>query len=199
MRNIKKVQKSIINKIYKNPNSSGLSYDIYGKYNSIKEYSEDEINEMYLGIYRHKKHLLVDGDYFINIENVIKTECVLESVSYYKKPSIESTKDNSCNLISNIRTFYIRDYYLVTKDPVFGNTRHRITRFLYKIGFLNIGRGKYIGLYSIANDYKTILNGKYPKDLYHPIKKYINGLFFNDDYKIYDFDLITSIRFKTNS
>ena len=194
MKKIKSIEKSRINKIYKYPESSGLAFKIYGKSQNINDYSEMEINEMILGIYKTQKFLLVDGDYFVNLEDVIKTECILQDVSYIKKPTLETFENNSCNVISNIRTFYIKDYFLITKNPNGEIIKHKITKFFHKIGFLNSGRGKYRGLYSIANDYKTILNGKFPKDLFHPIKRYINGLFFNDEYKIDDFEVITQFK-----
>lgn len=194
MEKIKSIEKSRINKIYKNPKSSGLAFKTYGKSQNINDYSEEEISEMILGIYKTHKFLLVDGDYFVNLEDVLKTECILQDVSYIKKPTLETFKDNSCNVISNIRTFYIKDYFLITKNTNGEITKHKITKYFHKIGFLNSGRGKYRGLYSIANNYKAILNGKFPKDLFHPIKKYINGLFFNDDYKITDFEVISQIK-----
>lgn len=198
MEKIKKIEKSRIEKVYKNPDNTSLAYKSYGKYGNISDYSEREINEMILGIYRDKKYLLADGDYFVNLENVIKSECILQDVSYYKKPTLKTFKDNSCNLISNIRTFYVKDYYLITKEQYGGITKHKITKYLYKIGFLNSGRGKYSGLFSISNDYKTMQGGKFPKDLFHPIKRYINGLFFNDDYKVSDFEVITSLKITSN-
>ncbi|KQT29550.1 hypothetical protein ASG22_19695 [Chryseobacterium sp. Leaf405] len=199
MEKIKKIEKSKINKIYNQPEKSGLAYKLYGKSENINDYSEREINEMILGIYRDKKYLLVDGDYFVNLEEVVKSECSLQEVSYYKKPTLETFKDNSCNQIGNIRTFYVKDYYIITQEPIAGISKHRITKYLSRIGFLNTGRGKYNGLFSIANDYQTMQGGKYPKDLYYPIKRYINGLFFDDDYKISDFDVITSLIITANS
>lgn len=193
MEKIKNIEKSKIIKVYNKPDQSGLAYKLYGKSENINDYSGREINEMILGIYRHTKYLLVDGDYFVNLEDVIKSECVLQDVSYYKKPTLKTFKDNSINIISNIRTFYVKDYYIITEKPIAGITKHKITKYLNKIGFLNSGRGKYRGLFSIANDYQTLQGGKYPKDLFYPIKRYINGLFFSDDYKISDFEVVTSL------
>lgn len=198
MEKIKKIEKSKINKVYNRPDQSGLMYKLYGKSVNIDDYSEREINEMLLGIYRDTKHLLVDGDYFVNLENVIKSECILQDVSYYKKPTLKTFKDNSINIISNIRTFYVKDYYIITNQTVGGITKHKITKYLHKIGFLNSGRGKYRGLFSIANDYQTLQGGNYPKDLFHPIKRYINSLFFSDDYKISDFEVVTSLTITAN-
>jgi len=196
MNEIKTLTKSKLDKIKNNPESSGLAYKLYGRSKNILDYTDKEISEMAFGIYLHKKTLLVDGDYFICLNDVIKIECELHDVSYIQKPTLETWKDNSCNAISNIRTFYIKDYFLITnnnKDPNFN--RHKITRYLTRIGFLRHGRGKFRGYFSISNDYKTIQNGLFPKDLYHPIKRYINGLFFYDDYKISDFEVVSSIKF----
>lgn len=198
MEKIKTINKTKLNKILKNPDASGLAYKKYGKSENIKDYSEREISEMVLGIYSHKKYLLVDGDYFVNLNEVKATECILEDVTYDKKPTLETFKDNTCNAISNIRTFYIKDYFLITEDSNGETTKHKITKYLYKIGFLNSGRGKYNGLYSIANDYATIQQGLFPKDLYHPIKRYINGLFFSDDYRVSDFTVISSLKITAN-
>ena len=57
MKKIKSIEKSRINKIYKYPESSGLAFKIYGKSQNINDYSEMEINEMILGIYKKKKFL----------------------------------------------------------------------------------------------------------------------------------------------
>ena len=44
---------------------------------------------------------------------------------------------------------------------------------------------------------QSFKEGYFPKDLYHPIKRKINGLFFDDDYRINDFKVISpKIRIK---
>lgn len=194
METIKKVRKELIDNVYKN-RGSFLALEKYGRSRNISDYSEEEINEMLLGIYRHKMTLLVDGGYFIDLNKVIRAECHLVDVSYLKKLSLQDYKNNLHNSLSHIRTFYVKDYFLITDDPVKGVEKHEITRYLSKVGFLKKGRGKNSISFSIANNYDSLLFGKYPKDLYHPIKHYINGLFFNDDYQITDFDIISSFEF----
>ncbi|MBA5630339.1 hypothetical protein [Moheibacter lacus] len=194
METIKKVRKELIDKVYKN-RGSFLALEKFGRSKNISDYSEEEINEMILGIYRHKMMLLVDGDYFIDMNKVIRAECELVDVSYLKKLSLEDYKNNLHNSLSNIRTFYVKDYFLVTDHPEKGIEKHKITRFLSKVGFLKKGRGKNSTSFSIANTYDKLLFGEYPKDLYHPIKHYINGLFFNDDYYITDFEINSSFEF----
>ena len=197
MEKLKTIQKSRINRVRNYPSESGLPFEKYGKSENIKDYTEREIMEMIFGIYKDSKNLLVDGDYFVDLTKVTATKCVLETVTYFKKPTLDDYKTNYHNRIDNIRTFYIKDYFLITDEEIGGLKEHRITRYLHKIGFLNQGRNDFRGLYSIANDYRTLLFGKYPKDLFHPIKRYINGLFFNDDYKISDFIFESEIEIHT--
>ena len=142
--------------------------------------------------------LLTDDDLFINLNEIVSSTCILENVSYYKKPNKEDLKTNSHNIISNIRTFYIKDYFLNSKNKIEGSKKHKITNYLHKVGFLNRGRGKFSNLYSIANDYQKLQYGIYPKDLFHPIKKYLNGMFFNDDYAISDFTVESEIALEKN-
>ena len=191
-----------INKTRRNPNSSGIRFEEFGKSKNIFDYSEEEISEMLFGIYTHKRMLLVDGDYFIEMENVFQVICELANVTYEKKPNLEDLKTNNHNTINNIRTFYVKNYYLITKDKFGGKTKHKITIFLVKIGVIRNGRNQFRGLYSNRNAYKTIqsYNGKkYPKDLYHPIKFYINGLFFGDQYKIDNFIVESEIKIENTN
>jgi len=197
---LKTKPKALIDKARRNPN--GIKFEEYGKSKEIYDYSENEISEMLFGVYTHKGMLLVDGDYFIDMNNVFQVVCELENVTYDKKPSLEDLKTNSHNTIDNIKTFYLKNYYLITKDKFGGETKHRITRFLCKIGVIRQGRNNFRGLYSIGNSYKTVqaYNGKkYPKDLFHPIKFYINGLFFVDQYKITDFIVKSEIRIENTN
>lgn len=193
MEKLKSTSKSRINKIRKFPADSCLAFEKYGKSEDIMDYTEREISEMMLGIYKYTRTLLVD-DCFLDLTKVTKTKCVLERVTYYKKPNLEDYKTNSHNSINNIRTFYVKDYFLITDEKFFGTREHKITRYLHKIGFLRQGRNEFRGLYGIANEYKTLMLGEYPKDLFHPIKRYINGLFFNDDYRISEFVLDSEIK-----
>ncbi|MFV0265797.1 MAG: hypothetical protein ACK5HT_01550 [Draconibacterium sp.] len=192
MEKLRTIPQSTINKIRRNPKNSGLAYLEYGRYSEINEYSDREITEMIYGIYQSQRILLTDGDYFLNLNDVVKTTCKLEDVTYIQKPTKEDLKTNAHNSIRNIRTFYVSDYYLVTENKVAGNTEHKITTFLYKIGAINKGRNQFSNLFSCRNHYQTLQEfkaGLFPKDLYHPIKRYINGLFFNDDYRIGEFEV----------
>lgn len=193
MEKIRSVKKTQINQVRNHPDKSGLRFVDYGKSPDIEDYSEREIAEMLLGVYKDTRNLLVDGDYFIDLSKVIASKCILETVSYIKNPTKDDYKTNYHNRIDNIRTFYVKDYFLITDEEVFGMKEHKISRYLYRVGALNAGRNNFVGLYSISNDYKSLLFGSYPKDLYHPIKRYINGLFYNDDYRISSFIFVSNL------
>lgn len=199
--NMKKIRKVIINKIRRSPETSGLRYIDYGKSIDIEQYSEEEIVEMIFGIYKDSKHLLVDGDYFINMNDVIQAGCTLETVTYYRKPSEKAILSNTYNTIQNIRFFYVKDYYLVTKNKVSGTDKHLITRYLWKTGAINRGISRFVGLYSIANIDRLLQefkSGLFPKDLYEPIKMNINQVFFKEDNRISDFLVETDIQIENN-
>lgn len=197
MEKLKTIEKSRINRIYSSPEKSSLLYLDYGKSKNINDYSEREITEMLHGIYKHSR-ILIAEDAIINLSDVKEAYCILADVSYIKKPTLENYKSNSHNTIDNIRTFYVKDYFLITEDKNGKKENHRITRYLHKIGFLRLGTGKHRGYYSISNSYKTLQGGQYPKDLFYPIKRYINGLFFNDDYKISKFSVVSPIEIIAN-
>jgi len=195
MKKFAKIDLEKISKIRSNPDKSPIVYKTHGKSLNIDDYSDAEIHEMLWGIYKEKKILLVDGDYFINLNDIVRSECILATVSYKKKPTIADYKNGTYNQIDNIRTYYIADYYLVSEKEIGGEKKHKISRFLEKTGELGRGRGQYSRYYSTKNDYPHFQNG-YPKDLYLPIKHGINRIFFNDDYKISDFQVISHIEIK---
>lgn len=197
MEKLKAIPKSQLDKIRNSPNYGGLGIKEYGKSDNIKDYSDREITEMYYGIYQSTKSLHVDGDYYLDLTKVSAVKCILSDVAYIKKPNKSDVQTNNYNRLENIRTFYIKDYFLITDEKESGATDHKITRFLYKLGQLKLGRNAFSGLYGIPNDYNSFQDGKngnYPKDLFHPIKRYINGLFFNDDYRIDNFILESKIK-----
>jgi hypothetical protein len=199
--NIKKVRIGIINQIRRSPEKSDLRYIDYGKSSDIEQYSEEEIVEMIYGIYKDSKHLLVDGDYFVNLKDVVQAGCILETVTYYRKPLGKAILSNSHNSIQNIRFFYVKDYFLVTKNKVSGTDKHLITRYLWKTGAINRGNNRFVGLYSIANierKMQKFKSGLVPKDLYEPIKMNINQVFFKDDNRISDFIVETDIQIENN-
>jgi hypothetical protein len=190
MENLKRIDKRYIDKVRNTPEKCGLVFEKYGKSTKIDDYTDTEITEMVYGIYKDKKMLLVDGDYFIDLNTVTEIVCDLDKATYYKKPTREDYGTNNYNSISNIRTFYIKNYWLITDKEIGGTKKHKITRLLCKIGALRQGRNNFRDNYSISNDYKsfqTFKQGLYPKDLFHPIKRYINGLFFEDDYRLANF------------
>jgi hypothetical protein len=199
MQEIKPLPAGTIKKIRNLAERSGIKYKLYGKHLEINKYTDRELTEMYYGIFKDKKIILVDGDYFIDLKDVVGIICSLDSVSYFKSPTADDYKTNRHNHLDNIRTFYVKDYFLVTRTETHGRSKHSITSLLCAIGAINKGRNKYVGLYSIKNDYKSLQSfklGKFPKDLYHPVKNYINGLFFNDDYYISSFKVDTQIEIK---
>lgn len=195
MEKLRTIPQSTINKIRRNPKESRLAYLEYGKFSDINKYSDREITELIYGIYKFQTILLTDGDYFLNLNDVIKSVCKLENVTYIQKPTKEDFKTNAHNSFRNIRTFYVSNYYLITEKEVCGTTEHKITAFLHKTGAINKGRNQFSNLFSCRNHYQTLQdfkNGLFLKDLYHPIKRYINGLFFNDDYRIGEFEVKSS-------
>lgn len=162
----------------------------FGMSDNPADYSENELLEIINGIYRNKKKLLVGGDYFIDVDDITSAECDLDRVTYKKgELSSKDYNDGYHKKISNINTFHVKDYYVTTKSKYGGQHKHDITKILFKAGLLKKSRGKFPRYYSIKNDYETIQNGKYPKDLYHPIKRFINGFFFENDYKVSEFNV----------
>ena len=149
----------------------------------------------------NKEKFLTDGDYSINLNSVKAAYCTLEKVTYVKKPTQEDYKTDRHNIISNIRTFYIRNYFLVTENPEFNDTtEHDITKYLLRAGAFRKGSKNFKELYSIANKYIALQKfekGSFPKDLFYPIKQFINVAFFEDDYNIGDFYVKSKIEIKT--
>ncbi len=185
-----------INKIRQSPSTSGLAFLEYGKYAEINQYSDEEITEMLYGVYSSSKTIKVDDGYFLDLKSIKQTICVLARATYYRSPTSEDLKSNSHNTIRNIRTFYVKDFFLVSEIPVSGQTKHRITQHFSDIKVLRPGRNEFSGLFSIANSYKTLQRfeqGVFPKDLYYPIKRHINGQFFNDDHRIRDFKVESTL------
>lgn len=202
MRISKKIPKANINKIrYSKFRNDGLAYKEFGEHNDIQNYTDEEITQMFYGMYPFKKMLLVDGDYFIKLTDIIEIVCVLEKVTYYKAPTHEDFKTNAHNRISNIRTFYIKDYFLITQNEVNGTLKHKITNFLHKVGELRRGRGEFSGLFSYKNQWKILYSfkqGYYSRDLFQPIKIYINDLFFSDGYYLSNFKVESNFKIEKN-
>ncbi|MGE8426232.1 MAG: hypothetical protein ACN6O7_00075 [Sphingobacterium sp.] len=189
MEKIKTFQQHELNRIRKNWSDSGLAFEKLGRSSNIADYSDREINEMLLGVYKDSKHLMVDEGYFIDLSQAHKASCILVDVSYSRriKPA-----PNSILSLQDIRNFYIEDYFIETEEAFSNKNKHKITGYLKKIGGISLGKGQYNYLYSIPNDFKTFF-GDTPADLFYPIQRYINGLFFDDDYRISDFEVISKI------
>lgn len=182
---LKLARPSVIKSVYKNPENWGLRYKEYGKSENIKDYSEEEVSEMLKGVYSKSGYLLVDGDYFINVKDVIQAGCTWETVTSDVKLDLSQPIP-----INKIRTFYVKDYYLITRNDVNGTNKHFINSYLSKIKVIHSGRGRFRGLYSISRGHESVQSfghGYVPKDLFHPIKFYFNGVFFDDQYRIDDF------------
>jgi hypothetical protein len=147
-----------------------------------------------------KEKFTTDGDYAINLNNVKSAYCTLEEVTYIKKPTQDDYKTGRHNIISNIKTFYIRNYFLVTEKPEgWDCTEHDVTKYLLRAKAIRKGSNNFRELYGIANvsiSLQKFDKGLFPKDLFYPIKQFINIEFFNDDYKIKDFYVKSSINIK---
>ncbi|PUV24317.1 MULTISPECIES: hypothetical protein [Sphingobacterium] len=189
MEKIRTFQQYELNKIRKNVKDSGLQFEKFGRSSNIMDYSDREINEMILGIYKDSKHLLVDGDYFIDVSTVQKASCILTDISYSRR--IKPDKTSPIKL-KDIRNFYIEDYFVETSEKFSNSYQHRITGYLKKIGGISLGKGKYSHFYSIPNDFKTFYKG-IPLDLFYPIQHYINSLFFADDYHVATFEVVGNL------
>jgi hypothetical protein len=184
---IKLVTEESYKKIIKNPEKYGIEMSLSQE---EKAYSLDRktISEMFYGAYTNFGKLKVDEKYFIDINSAFKIICELEKVSL-------TDKHNSIS-IKNIRTFYIKDYYLITADKFNGNTKHKISDFLVSCGHINKGRSENKDLYSTQNSYKSYQyynRVKAPKDLFHPIKLGINDTFFSNQFAIDNFELQSNI------
>lgn len=69
---------SRINDIKYKTKGEFLRLDDFSKSQNIRDYSPLEITEMFHGVYRYSNMLLTDGDYFINMDNVVRTKYILE-------------------------------------------------------------------------------------------------------------------------
>lgn len=184
---IKLVTEENYKKIIKNPEKYGVEITFLPA-EKTHSLNRETISEMFYGVYTKVGKLKVDEKYFIDIESTSKIICELEKVSLINKHKPIS--------LENIRTFYIKDYYLITKDKFNGNIKHKISDFLVGCGHINKGRAENKDLYSTRNSYKSYqyYNGvKAPKDLFHPIKLGINNTFFSDHYRIKNFELATKV------
>lgn len=182
---LKLARPSVIKRVYSNPEKCGLRYKDYGKSENIKDYSKEEISDMLKGVYSEKGYLLTDGDYFINVNDVIQAGCTLKTVTSPRRLNLALPIS-----VDDVRTFYVKDYYLITRNDSSGPNKHFINSYLVKAKAVRIGHWRYRYFFGIANTDKsmqTLNQNNIPQSLFNPIKKYINELFFGDSYKIKDF------------
>lgn len=187
---MKKHTSNKINSLRTNAAKLGWRFKEYGKSNSINDYSNSEILEMERGIYSSSKMLLVDGDYFINMNDVTEIICQVEDVSLSKKIKVTEINGKAQHAIRSIRSFYVKNYILKTISTYEGKIEHGISRFLVNAGAIIRGRGKFTHLYCVVNQTQEIQSfeqGMFPKDLFFPIKFDINRPFFGNQYRLSNF------------
>jgi len=179
-----------INSLRNNEKKSGWRFKEYGKSNTINDYSNLEILEMERGIYSSSKMLLVDGEYFVNMNDVTEIICQVEDVSLSKKTKDIEINGKAQHAITNIGSFYVKNYVLKTLSTYEGKIEHGISRFLVNAGAITRGRGKFTHLFCVVNqtqEMQSFEQGMFPKDLFLPIKFDINRLFFGDQYRLSNF------------
>lgn len=109
--------------------------------------------------------LLTDDDIFIDLDKVKKSVCILGDFDYHDKTIVKTYKKNTYNTILNIKTLYVKKYFLLLDDSS-NISNQEITGILNKCKILKRGRGKFKDFFKI--DYSTIDldNGKiYLRDL----------------------------------
>ena len=198
MTSFKPLKQNLINSIRYSQKPDGIFLEKFARTTNAAEYSDQEITEMYIGFFKDKKFLLTDSDEMINLDKVKSAYCILEEVTYVKKPNRKDYETNKHNHISNIRTFYIKNYFLVTEDKSeYGNNHHEITRRLLKAGAFQQSGANFRWNYKIPNRDQSLQKfkqGEYPTDLFYPIKYFINEYFFEDAYKVDDFHVETPFK-----
>lgn len=192
MTKFKKLDSNSLRNIRLSRSTCGISFDKYARSSNPQDFTDTELAEMYHGYYYDTKILLSDDDTFIDLSKVKSAYCILEDVTYVKKPNLsDDYLVRNFDRISNIRTFYIKGYFLVTNEPDDqGYNIREVTNRLMKAGAYSMGRNNFRGLYRLSNKYVAMQKfekGWFPKDLFYPIKHFINGPFFNDEYRIRDF------------
>lgn len=180
---------------------SDRSYYPNGKEHDPELLTNEEITEMSYGFFKDKRAILT-GDYFLDMNKVTGAYCTLQEVSYIKAPTRSDYETQNHKTIDNIRTFFFKDYFLLSDEPIYNQTAHRITKNLLSAGAFLQANASHRGLNRIFNKNKMLQKfpqGAVPVDLFGPIKLYINDFFFNDSYWIDDFFLQGGIEIKLNS
>lgn len=185
------IPRTLIDKIRTNPKGNGIVLE-YISLKDFNNYTGREISEMYLGIYRQKKILKVDEGYFIEMKNVKRVVCDCIDIASSQKHIEIKTNEVDNSQIKDIKDFWIKDYYLITKTKYNGQTKHKITDLLCKLSGLKRGIHNGTSSLKINNQYDSLINLKpkpIPKSLFEPIRIYINRLFFKEDYYLKNFRL----------
>lgn len=123
----------------------------------------------------NNSQIITMPDLFINFEDIIGCHCIVETFTYKKS---FTNKDLLLNLhkdSSYIQKYYIKNYFLITKNKDNERIKHDIIKYLHKKGFLNQGRNKYSHLYYVPNKYKT----ESINCLEIPINMYANQIIMN--------------------
>lgn len=184
---IKLIDKQLINKIKYKKEDNKLLFGLFGKYDSVSQYTDEEISEMYYGIYKDRKILVSDDGEIVEMNKISSGCCKLSGITYI------DSKDRKSNMninISQVKAFKIEDYFLEESDIIGNIHQYKISELLSKLGALKKMKSEFGNYYCIQNSYKELQSFNkclIPKDLYQPIKLYINGLFFNDHYYIDNF------------
>ena len=134
------IKHNSINKIKnarKNPEKYGLEYKRYGEFDDIEKYSNEDIFLMLIGAYVKRGFLRVDGNYFINVKNVVSSGCTLIDVEFNKKNiTTIAGKQNirqDCNIREQISMPEVgsNKIYCANTKPIINDTKVMNGKILY--------------------------------------------------------------------
>lgn len=197
---IQLINKSLINKIRDVGGKDILLFEISEKYDfesdSYEKYDDQEISLMYYGAYVDRKLLISDEGKIININKVKSIYCDIAEIKSIKNVDIDD-KFNIINIL-DVKSFYINSYIIEEIDWNGNIIQHNISRFLANIGAIKKDPKsmKYYIIQNNSRELQQFNNILLPKDIFFPIKFYINGLFYNDHYYFSDFKIHGPYLFK---
>jgi hypothetical protein len=175
-----------IKRLRKEVEESGL-YKIFGKDENIGMYSDAEIKEMYVGIYRHKKVLITELNEILYLKKLLTITCELADVSYYKSNSGKLQLPENHYYLDNINTYKIKEYFATVASEN-GNTKEiKLAEYFRTLGLLNKNEKAEPNPYFIRNSSNKMLSfGKVdiPECLFDPIRIGINQTFYQNDSEI---------------
>lgn len=161
--------------------------------------TEYNVEEIYNGVIYEHGFLRSDSGEWINLNHATATGCELVAVTLIRGNNPKQYATKELTFINNINKFYVRNYFVEIKGPKDSTTRrYGIMNYLKHVEYMRKGTGKYKGLFGIKNDYamvQSFKSGRVPKDVFAPVKFEVNGRFFEDEYKIRDFILLSKIKF----